>query len=78
MSQRRFILDLQQGSDDKQTIQNLIQQLVYLVDQLNQANIPIVIGPGQERPIGLLTGQPIIDWSTGTTQLKTWDGQQLI
>lgn len=74
----RFSVELQTGSNPEQSISRLIEQVIKLTQQLNQANVPIVIGPFDNIPIGLKIGQPVIDWSSGTTQLKVWNGDALI
>lgn len=78
MANNRFIVDIQEGATPEQTNQILMQQVIRLVGQLNDANIPIVRGPNQELPEGINTGQPIIDYSSGVTVLKTFDGSSLV
>lgn len=78
MASARFIANLQSGETPEETANRAIQELVRIVDQLNQANLPIVVGPGQSLPEGMLPGQPVIDWRTGTSTTKVWNGNALI
>ncbi len=74
----RFPIDIQEGKTTEETVSRLMQQLIRLAAHINGANIPFVRGPNQELPEGIQAGQPIIDYSSGATVLKTWDGNQLV
>lgn len=74
----RFVIDLQSGTTPEETNQILMQQLIRLTEQINAAKLPIVVGPNDKYPEGIETGQTIIDYSSGTTVLKTFDGTQLV
>lgn len=78
MSKQRFVLNLQPGKTPEETANRAMQELIRLVQQLNQANIPIVVGPTQSLPEGLNPGQPVIDWRNGVTETKVWNGESLI
>lgn len=74
----RFIVDIQPGATAEETAQRCVEQLQRLVTFINQAKIPIVIGPDDVFPDGMLPGQPVIDWRTGTSQTKVWNGTNLV
>lgn len=74
----RFVIDLQSGTTPEETNQILMQQLIRLTEQINAAKIPIIVGPNDKYPEGIEIGQTIIDYSSGTTVLKTFDGTQLV
>lgn len=74
----RFVIQMQEGSTPEQTAQRCFQELIRLTTQLNQAQLPISIGPNQNLPEGMLPGQPIINWSQGIPFLQVYDGNQLI
>lgn len=78
MSQARFIVNYQEGTDAEETARRTMQESIRLVDQLNQALVPIVVGPLDNLPEGMLPGQPVIDWRSGTSELKVWNGKQLV
>jgi hypothetical protein len=42
--------------------------------------VPVLFGQVQEKqlPEGLNVGQPVIDWSTGVTNIKVWNGSALV
>lgn len=76
MSQDRFILsNMQFDSPDASRIKGVLTDLL---QQINAAKIPIVVGPGDKYPEGMLIGQPVLDWSTGISVLKVFNGKQLI
>jgi hypothetical protein len=75
----RFVLNLNPSAlPDDQTGAVAMQELIRLVDQLNTAMPPIVVGPNQSLPTGIAVGQPVIDWSSGTSTIKVWDGENLV
>lgn len=78
MSANRFVLNLQPGANVEETAGRCVQELIRLVEQLNQAKIPISVGPQDVLPEGMVPGQPVIDWRSGTSSLKVWNGNQLI
>lgn len=78
MSQDRFVLNLQEGTSAEETAGRSMQELIRLTQQLNQAQVPIVVGPLDGLPEGMLPGQPIIDWRSGTSVLKVWNGKELV
>jgi hypothetical protein len=55
-----------------------MQELIRLVQQLNAANLAVSVGPGQSLPEGMKPGQPVIDWRSGTSVLKVWNGNALV
>lgn len=78
MAQDRFIVSLSPGVTAEDTATRTMQELVGLVRQINQAKMPIVVGPNETLPEGMLPGQPVIDWRSGVTLVKTWNGLALI
>lgn len=78
MSQSRFVVDIQSGKDSDETASRIMEQLIRLTQQLNQANIPIVVGPLDSLPVNPKTGQTVIDWSSGASVIKTWNGNSFI
>lgn len=78
MNNDRFFATLQTGATTEATLRNLKKDIQDLVQQLNAAKIPISIGPQDTFPDGMLPGQTVIDWRTGTSVLKVWDGEALI
>ena len=78
MATNRIIADIQTGKTTEDTVANLVSQLIRILDQINQAQLPITIGPNDELPEGLNVGQPVIDWRTGTAAIKVWNGTALI
>lgn len=78
MSADRFILNLSPSKSVEETALRTQQELIRLVQQINQAKIPIVVGPLENLPEGVQTGQPIIDWRSGTSIYKVWNGSAFI
>lgn len=78
MSQARFIIEAQEGKDADETSRRNMQELIRLVQQLNQAKVPIVVGPTENMPEGMLPGQPVIDWRSGVSFFRVWNGNALI
>jgi hypothetical protein len=78
MATNRIIADFQSGKTTEETVANLMSQMIRILDQINQASLAIVIGPNDELPEGLNVGQPVIDWRTGTTVVKVWNGSALV
>jgi hypothetical protein len=78
MSQDRFFTNLQAGKTPEESIARLVEAVVSLTQQLNQANIPIVVGPIDSLPVNPNVGQTVIDWSTGISTIKTWNGNSFI
>lgn len=74
----RFSIDLQSGKNAEETAARCVQALIRLVDQLNAVNVAVVVGPGDNIPDGMQVGQPVIDWSSGTSILKVWNGAALV
>lgn len=74
----RFVLNLAPGKTPEETASRTMQELIRLTGQLNSAGVPIVIGPNDSLPEGIRVNQPVIDWSTGTSVLKVWDGENLV
>lgn len=78
MSADRFYVQLQEGKDADETASRTMQELIRLTNQLNAAKVPISVGPNDSFPEGLQAGQPVLDWSSGISILKVWNGQQLV
>lgn len=78
MSAQRFTLNLTPGKDGEETANRCLQELVRLTNLINQARIPITIGMNETLPEGMLPWQPVIDCRSGLSELKVWDGLQLI
>lgn len=78
MSLDRFVVDLQAGKTPEQSIARIIEQMIKLTQQLNQAGIPVVVGPIDSLPVGPKVGQTVIDWSSGTSVVKTWNGNAFV
>jgi len=76
--QNRFVLNLQPGKTAEETASRCLQELIRLVGQLNAANLPVSVGPGQSLPEGMQVGQVVVDWSSGVSQIKVWDGFSLV
>lgn len=74
----RFFVTLQTKETPNATLQSWVYELQNLVQQINAAKIPLVIGPGESIPDGILPGQPVIDWRTGVSSTKIWNGKQLV
>lgn len=75
----RFLLSYKSTNvNPGEQIRALEINLQDLTNQLNRAKIPITVGPNEPIPTGLIVGQPVIDWSSGTSILKVWDGNSLI
>lgn len=77
-SSNRFNVSLQLGKTPEESAEILFQQVISLTGQLNAASLPITVGPNENAPTGLNVGQPVIDWSSGTSQLKVWNGESLV
>lgn len=74
-----FTLNLQEGRTAEESARRLIAELQNLLDQLNLRKIPIVVGPNENLPSGMVVGQPVIDWRSGIApDLRVWNGKQLI
>lgn len=78
MSQARITVSLQEGLTPEETARRTMQEVISLAQQLNQMSLPIVVGPDQSLPEGMLPGQPVIDWRSGASSLKIWNGSALI
>lgn len=78
MSNQRFTVNLTPGRTAEETANRAVTELLHLVEQINAARIPIVVGPGDALPEGMLPGQPVIDWRTGVSIQKVWDGAGLV
>lgn len=78
MGQNRFIVQLQEGKTPEETAARAMQEVIRLTGQLNSANLPVTVGPNENIPEGMNAGQPVIDWSSGSSQLKVWDGNKLV
>lgn len=78
MSQARFIVNLQEGKDVEETAKRTIAESIRLVDQLNAARIPIVVGPNESLPEGMSVGQPVFDWRSGSLTISVWNGKNLV
>jgi len=76
--QDRFVVSLQEGKTPEETASRCMQELIRLVQQLNAANLAVSVGPGQSLPEGMKPGQPVIDWRSGTSVLKVWNGNALV
>lgn len=74
----RFIVQLQEGKTPEETANRTMQEVIRLVEQLNAANLPVVVGPNENLPEGMQPGQVVIDWSNGTSQTKVFDGNNLV
>lgn len=73
----RFNVQLQEGASAEETASRCMQELIRLTAQLNAAQIPIVVGPQQDLPEGMNSGQPVIVWGNGAPTLQVFDGNQL-
>lgn len=78
MALDRFTVNLSPGRDAEETANRTMEELIRLTQLINAAKIPIMVGPNDNIPEGMAVGQPVIDWSSGTSVVKTWDGKQLI
>lgn len=76
--QDRFVVQLQPGKTVEETAQRALQELISLTQQLNAANIPVSVGPNDKLPEGMRVGQVVIDWSSGTSVLKVFNGSSLV
>jgi len=74
----RFSLNLQPGKTGDETASRCLQELIRLAQQLNAANLPVSVGPGQALPEGMNIGQVVVDWRSGVSITKTWDGLNLV
>lgn len=74
----RFYVQLQTGKTAEETANRTFQALTQLVAQLNAAKIPVVVGAQDDLPEGMLAGQPIINWQSGTPTLQIFDGNQIV
>lgn len=75
---KKFVLSLKPGKTAEETANRAMQELIRLVEQLNGANIPITIGPTQELPTDINIGQAVIDWRSGVSVTRVWNGSTLI
>lgn len=78
MSQNRYIIDAQKAATPEESGSRALEELISLTEQLNQSFLPVVVGPQDSIPEGMLVGQPVIDWSSGTTTIKVWNGTTLV
>lgn len=74
----RFVLNLQPGKNPQETANRAMQELIRLTEILNAAKLPIVVGPNENLPEGMSVGQPVIDWRSGTSSTRVWNGSSLI
>jgi len=74
----RFFVNLQAGKTAEETCARLTEQLLNLTQQLNQTGIPLVVGPFDSVPRGLKVNQIVVDWSSGTSVIKVWNGNELV
>lgn len=78
MGADRFVVNLQEGKDADATSSRLMQEVLKLTGQVNQAQIPIVMQQGDPVPEGMLPGQPVIQWSTNApSTILVWNGSTL-
>lgn len=78
MGADRFFVNLQEGKDEQDTSSRLMQEVLRLTGQVNQAQIPIVMQAGDPVPEGMLPGQPVIQWSTNApSTVLVWNGSTL-
>ncbi len=78
MAKDRFVLNLCPGQNVEETASRTLEELIRLTQLLNQAKIPIIVGPNENLPEGLNPGQPVIDWRSGVSVQKVWNGKALI
>lgn len=76
--QDRFVLNLQPGKTAEETAGRCVQELIRLVQQINAAKLPVSVGPGEKLPEGMSVGQVVVDWSSGVSVVKTWNGLNLV
>lgn len=75
----RFVVPTQiDAPSSEANFSRIDQNFRQIIDQLNATKIPIVIGPVDKFPEGMLPGQPVIDWRSGVSQIKIWNGNQLV
>lgn len=75
---KKFVLSLKPGKNAEETANRVMQELIRLTEQLNGAGIPITLGPNQELPTDINIGQSVIDWRSGASVLRVWNGSTLI
>lgn len=79
MSKNRFFVAQQiDAKSPEENFARVQQNLRQLTESLNAAKPPIVIGPNDQPPEGLTVGQPVIDWRSGASVTKVWNGRELI
>lgn len=78
MANNQFYVDLQSGKTPEETCSRLVTQVVLLVQQLNQAGLPIVVGPNDPLPESVNVGQTVINWSSGNSVVGTWNGEAYV
>lgn len=78
MSTNRFYVDLQTGKNVEETTTRLMQQVISLTNQLNTAKVPIAVGPLDSLPENPSVGQTIIDYSSGNSVVKSWNGNAFV
>lgn len=79
MSQNRFFVGQQiDGATTEDNFARVQNNLRQLTEALNAAKPPIVIGPNDQPLEGLVIGQPVIDWRSGVSVMKVWNGKDLI
>lgn len=70
---QRFVLDSYKFADP-----NVQQAFNQLIDLLNNAQIPIPVGPEDKNPIGMTKGQPVIFWDgTNPPTVSVYNGETL-
>lgn len=74
----QFFVNLQTGATAEDTANRTMQEVIKLVTQLNNAGLPIVIGPNDPYPESVNQGQTVIDYSSGTSVVKTWNGSSYV
>lgn len=74
----RFVLNLQPGKNPQETANRAMQELIRLTEMLNAAKLPITVGPNENLPEGMPVGQPVIDWRSGSSFMRVWNGSSLV
>lgn len=79
MSQNRFFVAQQiDAATPQENFARVQQNFRQLTESLNAVKPPIVIGPNDNPPEGLTPGQVVVDWRSGISVIKVWNGSDLI
>lgn len=79
MAKNRFFVGQQiDAKTPEENFARVQQNLRQITESLNGSKFPISLGPDDQPPEGLMVGQPVIDWRSGASVLKVWNGKELI